>query len=1466
MKKILTYFSFALSILSDFILFSIISFLFAISISSVQTTIANTFAPLFLGDQSNFKVSQIDIGYDGKISIQDLFLDLPGFSFELENLNTDISLRSAMNLKFIGKNISINGLNMRTKFNPNGESDTTTFKYSSLPFCSFENVLIKRTNLYLAKYSDVDSLLFPSLTAKKLILNDSIVTDKLTYSDGSMIFVSPQFPRPDTLTEKSNHLVLPSGIPKFRADTFLVDNLNFNTYKELSNEKNELKNINFSVSGWSNTPGARLELKELAFIVQDSIEVSLSADDLSLKTEKNVSIQQFQIQTELVYTNIKEAKIEKVGSSFKYSADLDSISISPNLLSFLPIETNYFSQQADDIHGKLKFNYSGEQLELDTLSIRLGESYIGLKGGIKELQKLNSIELKSNTIYISKSNLNRNLSTPLSIHTAIDKILVKNNGSGSINKFLLNSEIFINNQKLRSQSQFYNDSISNNYFADLLVSATKIDFATLLKDSSVNLNLYNTVAQTTRLPLDNLENADALLLNLKADSVRKSTLIIPEIDCDIFSGIDSTYISTNSLNNQWLFNAKTYNNIFKDDVLSFIGDFNLQTIPLAEKTIINGSLQSRFQADICTDNSSFSQFTLENTTYLSDSKNEYQLEKAVLFYSPDSINTAVKLKADDWIDLELHFNDSLMTYVGSPSLSIDSLPNFEFYGNLSIDTLFLKDFADINFGIKIQELAVVQKNRVLDAKIQLSELHYEENLLLKGSLNIEPQSAVAQYYNLNLSAETIQSSFEEFHETEIKVNCDKHLQNAEFTLISNLMNMSEHLNLSTNIDRDGNVLSVFFKPSNKIAFGERVWLPQGKNRITFNHNSFPDGNLAFINKEEQVLINLNENQSDLRLENFRVHNLLAEFTELPFTDATLNTKINYSPNLNKLNGQIAVTNIQVDSILVGDLLADLSLSDNQSVAELKIDEQFGAIHISGTDLLSTPLIDAKIQQLDLAYLHTIQLLDSSSTKLSGKISGDISGRYASGSGLDGKLSLDQFSVNDVNTGISASTSNHSFILKNNYFDLNNLKLYDSKSNDLAISGGISIQEGFPVNISVKSERFTVVDNLKNKKDVNGEISISSDINIVGDINKTDITGHLKVIEGSKFNYYYQSELVLEDKSNVVTFVDRSNPIAVTEKAQNQTSFNVNYDLNVEIGSADIYVLLSKTSNEYFKINGTGGLNILGNNSKTPNVFGKVQSNDGHVYYELPVVSTVQLDIETVRLVWNGDLTNPMIKFDGREKFMVTPNQISSQLNETAVKVPIVVHVEVPEVPLEEFELLFTLSSENEDVNNIISSLPKETEENYALDLLTFGKINRDGIDRSTSSSVVDKMNEISRRNLKNSDLAFTYDSYETNDLNSHESVKTLGYNYSKKFLEDKVRVTIGGALNWGENDRKSHLFGDVQIDYVLAEDPDFMLQLKKSNVYTGPIDGETSISSVGIEWKSQFKNLFKRKAKLESAE
>jgi hypothetical protein len=403
-------------------------------------------------------------------------------------------------------------------------------------------------------------------------------------------------------------------------------------------------------------------------------------------------------------------------------------------------------------------------------------------------------------------------------------------------------------------------------------------------------------------------------------------------------------------------------------------------------------------------------------------------------------------------------------------------------------------------------------------------------------------------------------------------------------------------------------------------------------------------------------------------------------------------------------------------------------------------------------------------------------------------------------------------------------------------------------------------------LEMTTDRFMVLNNLEEKTDVKGEFGVKCKLKFEGTEDVFKVTGFVNALNGNRIEYLYAGDVELNDMSNTVAFIPFDEP--VTESTEtievSDGSIPIRYDVDLNIGNTDLYVLLSKGKNEYFQVTCNGKLNVTNGENEIPEIYGSIQSTEGNIYYETPAVSKVDMVIREASATWAGDLFNPEIFFIGEETFYATPYEMSKELSGKSKRVPVIVELAIRNKTLDAFDIEFDIRSEDQSVQSVLAPLTEETRATYAMSMMIYGKINTEGEDDPYLGyqQIVDKLNEISRRNFNETELSFHL-SNETKEVTNLEDLyNNLGYNFSKKLLHDNLKITIGGSLNLDNSETSnSELLDTIQVEYNLLEKPDLNLQLSRDNTYKGPIEGQVDQSSVGVSVNFEFDNLFKRKKK-----
>jgi len=126
-----------------------------------------------------------------------------------------------------------------------------------------------------------------------------------------------------------------------------------------------------------------------------------------------------------------------------------------------------------------------------------------------------------------------------------------------------------------------------------------------------------------------------------------------------------------------------------------------------------------------------------------------------------------------------------------------------------------------------------------------------------------------------------------------------------------------------------------------------------------------------------------------------------------------------------------------------------------------------------------------------------------------------------------------------------------------------------------------------------------------------------------------------------------------------------------------------------------------------------------------------------------------------------------------------------------------------------------------------------------------------------ANQVTQKLNELSRRNLKNTGLNFSSANYTDRSDGINERERTdLNYSLSRGFLNNRLSVSVGGSVGFYMDDLTvlppSNLIGDLELSYRLSDHPTLILKGTRQNVYEGIIDGMVTEESIGLTFQKSY--------------
>lgn len=495
--------------------------------------------------------------------------------------------------------------------------------------------------------------------------------------------------------------------------------------------------------------------------------------------------------------------------------------------------------------------------------------------------------------------------------------------------------------------------------------------------------------------------------------------------------------------------------------------------------------------------------------------------------------------------------------------------------------------------------------------------------------------------------------------------------------------------------------------------------------------------------------------------------------------------------------------------------------------------------------------DIKINKLPLSlanpFMAKTAILDgyfNSDVHVNGKIS-DLD--------MFGNINFEGASVKVPDYGIDAIISRDEISIRNHELVFNNFRIYSKAdmNNPLTIYGDVNLKDlnKITTDLKIKANEIMLVNEGRRndyKQSLYGKLIASANIDVRGLVSALSIDGNLNIISGSDINYVLQnSELSYTNKfSNLVQFTNFRDSVFIKKDVEEQAINGIDISIRMRIDpSVRLGVDITPDHQNYAKIQGGGNLSFKMPNVGDMSMIGKFElQNNGELRYTLPVVGipfNSEISKETT-LVWNGKLTNPYLNFIANSKVKTTVKDRGGKSSQVDFIVSLYAKDYVDKI-----DVKFDLSALNNiDIQNQLANMNEEERAKQALSLLSTGIYLADNstgsvdFNNTLSSIVQSQINKASNTILQGTDINIGVDYH-----NGDESTNTYtDYNYSisKRFLNDRIRVLLGGKLQTGNipTNKEQTLIDNLSIEYRLDKIGRQYLSLFHKRVTDDILEGE----------------------------
>jgi hypothetical protein len=1003
-------------------------------------------------------------------------------------------------------------------------------------------------------------------------------------------------------------------------------------------------------------------------------------------------------------------------------------------------------------------------------------------------------------------------------------------------------------------------------YSDLILSASLnegiIDALVSYDDEHLSVELQNRLDLTQTHPLMtadwHLEHLNAFELGFTDDLIALQTRITAEValtSSDFFDG------------------SIRFNDTH---VLSGREVFTLDSL-----VVITSSKQGRYQADI--------RSVVLEATYRGNMS-----PAGIPATLAAHVNTYLKQDVFDYdsIDEPRFFNVSL-TVFPSPYLSELIMPSLQTYKTIDVSAGFDSRTRIISLDLDIPEMEIAgwqirdltlkadSDPEYLDFRLQLPELTSEmvslTNIFATGNL---------QEHKLRFDL-----SFDDMHEE------------AWLGISGELQQYEDYVSLRLDPDLMANRFYWQVLEGNELQIGESFLF--AKDLVI----SAADKEISLLSTEPDN----KESPVTLHMKNIN----LGEF-DLLGGDPVVEGIFNGSVVLNDVFGKPSFTaDLLVDGIgYEGSKFGDVSLFvDNPSPELFQVEASISGygniVDLKGsykTDEMPQMDFNLNLAQLDLSTLEalTFDQLDDMEGIISGEM--HLFGE-PSMPGISGVLNFDSLGFHVAFLNARYNIPQASILFDDQKVIFDKFSLFDHEGRQASLDGHIFLAwpEDIRFDLNLSSSNFLAMNIPKGANELfYGRMLIDTDFRLSGDMGDPVVEGELKLNKGSSFAFIvpqYKPEAIGDE--GVVEFVSIRDELFADlimqprEPDPMMSVFeNLDMSLNVEIDpETQVSIVIDEVAGDMLELRGGGVLSFGIDPGGRISLAGRYEINDGS--YQMTFYDLIRRNfaIESgSTILWTGDPLSASMDITARYTVRTSPRELmathsmSGGQQEPAYRrqYPFDVFLNMKgELMSPEISFRIALPQEHRgamdgrlqarlnEVNAIESELNKQV---FAL--LILGSFIQDdplaamtagpGISATARSSasrlLSQQLNRLSDRYIRGVELSFEVESYEDYADGQMVGRTELQMEISRKFLDERLRITAGGNLELEDETRRqlhpSDIAGDFSVEYLITPDGRLIVKVYRERNFQDVFDGEvveTGLALIFRQTYNRFRELFRRK-------
>ena len=464
--------------------------------------------------------------------------------------------------------------------------------------------------------------------------------------------------------------------------------------------------------------------------------------------------------------------------------------------------------------------------------------------------------------------------------------------------------------------------------------------------------------------------------------------------------------------------------------------------------------------------------------------------------------------------------------------------------------------------------------------------------------------------------------------------------------------------------------------------------------------------------------------------------------------------------------------------------------------------------------------------------------------------------------VNGEVYVDSAYLVSVPYGIRMRFDNDPVRIVGSHLLLENFGLYAYNDEPLTMMGDIDFSdtERVSIDMRMRARNFLLINSKQESKSVAfGKAFVNFFARLQGPLEEMKMRGRLDVLGNTDMTYILlDSPLSTDNRLNeLVKFTDFNDSTQTVVTRPMPNGLDVDLNINVSQG-AHIVCDLNVDQTNYIDLLGGGDLRMK-YNSEGINLTGRYTLSNGEMKYSLPVIPLKTFTIKDGSYVeFTGDPMNPKLNITATEQVKATVSGDNGIERSVLFNCGVIITK-----TLNDMGLQFIIDApEDNIISGELATMSIEEQGKLAVGMLTTGMYLASGgagtfsMNSALSSFLQSEINSIAGSALKTLDLSVGVDNSTDARGNTHTD---YSFKFAKRFLDNRLKVQIGGKVSTGENDfagQKQSFFDNVTMEYRLNQDATQYVKLfYTQNVYDW-LDGYTSEYGGGFIWRRKLDNFW----------